>query len=78
MKWFYFLGYMQEWMFYAVRFMREVRLKMDEGLAGIVDDYAIHLGWSVEEMVRQCLLAQLGIEDKESGVRDFDGVREGD
>lgn len=69
---------MQEWTVYAVRFMREVRLKMDDGLAEIVDDYAIHLGWSVEEMVRQCLLAQLGIEDKESGVGDFDGVREGD
>ena len=69
---------MQEWAVYAVWFMREVRLKMDDGLAEIVDDYAIHLGWSVEEMVRQCLLAQLGIEDKESGVGDFDGVREGD
>jgi len=65
-------------MFYAVRFMREVRLKMDEGLAEIVDDYAFHLGWSVEEVVRQCLLAQLGVEDKESGVGDFDGVRQGD
>jgi len=69
---------MQEWAVYAVRIMREVRLKMDKGLAEIVDDYAIHLGWSVEEVVRQCLLAQLGIEDKESGVGDFDGVREGD
>lgn len=69
---------MQEWTFYAVRIMREVRLKMDDGLAGIVEDYAVHLGWSVEEVVRQCLLAQLGIEDKKSGVGDFDGVREGD
>jgi len=69
---------MQEWTLYAVRFMREVRLKMDDGLAEIVDDYAVHLGWSVEEVVRQCLLAQLGVEDKESGVGDFDGVREGD
>lgn len=69
---------MQEWTVYAVRFMREVRLKMDEGLAEIVDDYAVHLGWSVEEVVRQCLLAQLGVEDKESGMWDFDGVREGD
>ena len=69
---------MQEWTLYAVRIMREMRLKMDDGLAEIVDDYAIHLGWSVEEMVRQCLLAQLGIEDKESGVGDFDGVRQSD
>ena len=69
---------MQEWTVYAVRFMREVRLKMDEGLAEIVDDYAVHLGWSVEEVVRQCLLAQLGVEDKESGMWAFDGVREGD
>jgi hypothetical protein len=69
---------MQEWTFYVVQIMREVRIKMDEGLAAIVDDYAVHLGWSVEEVVRQCLLAQLGIEDKESGIGDFDGVREGD
>lgn len=72
------MGYTGQGLFYARGFMREVRLKMDDGLAAIVDDYALHLGWSVEEVVRQCLLAQLGVKDKETCVWDFDSVREGD
>ncbi len=63
---------------YDVWFVRVIMLKLDDGLAAVVADYAVHLGVGEEEFVRMCLFAQLGIEYKETCAGDFDGVGEGD